>query len=425
MTVRKIGERAVISPLKRVTLLVMAAIFFLSVTAFAVPPVMYDVTIYDGELVVVVSTAETDASKVLENAGITVNEAYGDSVSFANFTGEDGSAIIIRRGVKVTINSFDGTSHTIYTSGTVGDALKSADITLPKGTALNYAASDLLEDGMIIEIYDLYSVVIKADGKTIKKDISGETVADALSLSGVVLSEEDFAVPSVETALKEGMEIEVFRVTVKERTENEELAYETEYSYDDSKYKDEKETIKQGVSGSKAIVYQDRYVNGELNSSTVLSEDVVKEPVNKVVRVGTKERPVVSKPAATYPSRIPVGTPISELAVPSYVNIGSNGIPTSYSSVINAKATAYCIPGGTTSTGKRAQTGYIAVDPKEIPYGTEMYIVSADGRYVYGYCIAADTGSYINDVDWTVDLFMNSEAQCINWGRRDVIIYVL
>ncbi|MBO5065757.1 MAG: G5 domain-containing protein [Clostridia bacterium] len=430
MTVRKIGEKAVTSPLKRFTLLVMAALFFFSVTAFAVPPVMYDVTIYDGESVVVVSTAETDASKVLENAGITVNEAYGDSVSFTNFTGEDGSAIIIRRGVKVTINSFDGTSHTICTSGTVGDALKAAGITLPRSTALNYAAGDLLEDGMVIEIYDLYDVVIKADGKTLEKNISGETVADALALSGIVLSEEDFTVPSKETALKDGMEIEVFRVTVKERTETEELEYETETSYDSSIYKNEKKVVKEGVNGSKAIVYQDRYVNGELNSSTVLSEDVVLEPVNEVVKIGTKEKPVASKPVAsapvkTYPSTLPIGTPISELAVPSYLTIGSNGIPTNYSSVINAKATAYCIPGGTTSTGKRAQTGYIAVDPKEIPYGTEMYIVSADGRYVYGYCIAADTGSYINDVDWTVDLYMNSEAQCVNWGRRDVIIYVL
>ena len=423
MTFKNSGEKAVTSPLRRLTLLVMAALFFLSVTAFAEPPVMYDVTIYDGESVVVVSTAETDASKVLANAGITVNEAYGDSVSFANFTGADGSAIIIRRGVKVTINSFDGTSHTICTSGTVGDALKAAGITLPRSTALNYAATDILEDGMVIEIYDLYDVVITADGKTIEKNISGETVADALALSGIVLSEEDFSVPSVETALKDGMEIEVFRVTVKERTETEEMAYETETSYDSSIYKDEKKVVKEGVNGSKAIVYQDRYVNGELNSSTVLSEDVILEPVIEVVKLGTKERP--SKPVATYPSKLPVGKPISELAVPSYLTIGSNGIPTNYSSVINAKATAYCIPGGTTSTGKRAQTGYIAVDPKEIPYGTEMYIVSADGRYVYGYCIAADTGSYINDVDWTVDLYMNSEAQCVNWGRRDVIIYVL
>ena len=196
MTVRKIGETAVSSPLKRVALLVMAVLFFVSVTAFAVPPVMYDVTIYDGESVVVVTTAETDAQKVLEKAGITVNEAYGDSVSYANFTGEDGSAIIIRRGVKVNIASFDGTSHTIYTSGTVSDAINAAGITLPKGTALNYAAEDLLEDGMTIEIYDIYKVVIKADGKEFTKVVSGKTVADALNMAGVTLSGEDFSEPA-------------------------------------------------------------------------------------------------------------------------------------------------------------------------------------------------------------------------------------
>mgnify|MGYP003290253040 CR=1 FL=1 len=70
MTVRKIGETAVMSPLKRVFLLAMAILFFLSVTAFAVPPVMYEVTIYDGEKAVVVTTAETDAYEILENAGI-------------------------------------------------------------------------------------------------------------------------------------------------------------------------------------------------------------------------------------------------------------------------------------------------------------------------------------------------------------------
>ncbi len=419
MTVRKIGETAVPSPLKRVALLIMAVVFFVSVTAFAVPPVMYDVTIYDGESVVVVTTSETDASEVLKDAGITVNEAYGDSVSFANFTGEEGSAIIIRRGVKVYIDKFDGTSHTIYTSGTVSDAINAAGITLPKGTALNYAADQLLEDGMTIEIYDIFKVVITADGKTVTKTVSGKTVADALEISGIKLAEDDFVVPTLAKTLEEGMKIEVFRVTVEERTENEVIEYEVEYSYNDSLYREDKKVLVDGVEGSKAIVYEDRYINGELCSTKVLSEEVTSEPVNKLIEVGTKVR------KNAYPSSIPVGKPISEMAVPSYLKIGADGIPTTYSSVINAKATAYCIPGGTTSTGKRAQTGYIAVDPKEIPYGTEMYIVSADGKYVYGYCIAADTGSYIYSVDWTVDLFMNSEAQCINWGRRDVIIYVL
>ena len=419
MTFRKIGETAVASPLRRVALFFMAALFFVSVTAFAVPPVMYDVTIYDGTSVVVVTTAESDADEILANAGITVNEAYGDSVNYSKFTGEDGSKIFIKRGVKVNIENFDGTTHTIYTSGTVSDAIKAADITLPKGTALNYAADQILEDGMTIEIYDIYKVVIKADGKEFTKVVSGKTVADALNMAGVTLSGEDFSEPAVTTLLKKNMAIEVFRVTVEERTENQVIEYETEYSYNDSLYREDKKVLVEGVDGAKAIVYEDRYINGELSSTTVVSENVVSEPTTELIEVGTKVR------KNAYPSSIPVGKPISEMAMPSYLQIGSDGIPTTYSSVINAKATAYCIPGGITSTGKRAQTGYIAVDPKEIPYGTEMYIVSADGKYVYGYCIAADTGGFIYSVDWTVDLYMNSEAQCVNWGRRDIIIYVL
>ena len=422
MTVRKIGETAVPSPLKRVALLIMAVIFFVSATAFAVPPVMYDVTIYDGDKVIVITTAEREPEKILQNAGITVNEAYGDKVSFNNFDGENNSAIIIKRGVKVSIVNFDGTTHTIHTSGTVRDALSLANVSLTKGAALNYEADAILEDGMVIEIYDIFNLTFIADGKTFTKTVSGKTVAQAVKAAGIVLGENDFTKPALDSKISDGQTIEVFRVELVERTADEEIQYGTDYEYTDTQFIDQRTLLKAGVNGSKTVVYEDCYVNGELSESTPLSETILKEPVNQLVKKGTKERSVAVQ---TYPSTRPTSEPISEMANPESLILGQDGVPVSYTKVINAKATAYCIPGGITSTGKRAQTGYIAVDPKEIPYGTEMYIVSADGRYVYGYCIAADTGSYIYDVDWTVDLFMNSEAQCVNWGRRDIIIYVL
>ncbi len=417
MTVRKIGETSVHSPLKRVGLLILAVVFFVSATAFAVPPVMYNVTIYDGNSVVEVLTSEIDAEKILEAEGIKISEEKADQVSLSNFNGKDGSTIIIRRGVKVTIESFDGTKNTVYALGTVKDAIKKAEIKLKKGTALNYSADTLLEDGMTIEIYDIFKITLTVDGKTSTKKVSGKTVEDALSVFGVELKGEDFTEPARDKELTNGMKIAVYRVEIKERTEKESIPYETEYTYSDSLYRNRTRTLEGGKEGTKAVVYEDCYVNGELQKTNKKSEKVLKKPERELVQVGTKVNVVTTG--------LPVGTPISEMAEPSYLKIGANGLPTNYKSVINAQATAYCIPGGITSTGKRAQTGYIAVDPKEIPYGTEMYIVSADGRYVYGYCIAADTGSYIYDVDWTVDLYMNSEAQCRNWGRRDIIIYVL
>ncbi len=417
MTVRKIGETSVHSPLKRIALLILAVVFFVSATAFAVPPVMYNVTIYDGNSVTEVLTSEIDAEEILKEEGIEISEKKGDEVNLSNFNGKDGSAIFIRRAVEVTIESFDGTKNTVYALGTVKDALEKAEITLKKGTALNYSADTLLEDGMTIEIYDIYKITLTVDGKTLTKKVSGKTVEDALSVLDVKLKGEDFTVPALEEELKNKMEIVVYRVETKERTEEEAIPYETEYTYSDSLYRNRTRTLESGKEGTKAIVYEDTYINGELLSSEKKSEKVIENPERELVQVGTKVNAVTTG--------LPVGTPISEMAEPSYLKIGANGLPTNYKSVINAQATAYCIPGGITSTGKKAQTGYIAVDPKEIPYGTEMYIVSADGQYVYGYCIAADTGSYIYDVDWTVDLYMNSEAQCRTWGRRDIIIYVL
>ena len=359
MTVRKIVETSVHSPLKRIALLVLAVVFFVSGTAFAVPPVMYNVTIYDGNSVTEVLTSKNTADEILKDEGIEINEEKADEVNLSNFDGKDGSAIIIRRGVKVTIDSFDGSKNTVYALGTVKDALEKAEITLKKGTALNYSADALLEDGMTIEIYDIYKITLTVDGKTVTKKVSGKTVEDALSVLGIELKGDDFTVPSLENELKKEMEITVFRVETKERTEEEAIPYETEYTYSDALYRNRTRTLESGKEGTKAIVYEDTYINGELLNSKKKSEKVIEKPKRELVQVGTKVNAVTTG--------LPVGTPISEMAEPSYLQIGANGLPTNYKSVINAKATAYCIPGGITSTGKRRKQAILRVTPKKFP----------------------------------------------------------
>ena len=306
MTVRKIGETSVHSPLKRIALLILAVVFFLSATAFAVPPVMYNVTIYDGSSVIEVFTSEIDAEEILKDEGIKISEEKADEVSLANFNGKDGSAIIIRRGVKVTIKSFDGTKNTVYALGTVQDALKKAEIKLKKGTALNYSADTLLEDGMTIEIYDIFEITLTAEGKTKTKKVSGKDVEDALTGFGVELNGEDFTVPALDKKLENGMEIVVYRVEYKERTEEEAIPYETEYTYSDSLYRNRTRTLESGKEGIKAVVYEDRYINGELFNSKKKSEKIIENPLRELVQVGTKVNAVTTG--------LPVGTPISEMA---------------------------------------------------------------------------------------------------------------
>lgn len=119
------------------------------------------------------------------------------------------------------------------------------------------------------------------------------------------------------------------------------------------------------------------------------------------------------------------GQVISQMQPPSSLTFDENGVPENYLYCIEGKSTAY-YGGYMTATGSAVRPGVVAVDPREIPYGTEMWIVSADGRYVYGFARAEDTGGFIY---WpkgaTVDLYMNTYADCCVWGWRGVKIYVL
>ena len=119
------------------------------------------------------------------------------------------------------------------------------------------------------------------------------------------------------------------------------------------------------------------------------------------------------------------GVPMSELAIPDSLQFDENGVPLTYSSYIDCYCTAYS-GGGMTATGTYVYQGCVAVDPREIPYGTEMWIVSLDGKYVYGYCRAEDTGGFIYWTNGaTADLYMHSEADCDEWGFRGARIYIL
>ncbi len=418
MTFIKRGEWSVPLPKRSVALLMVVVLFFLSVTAFAKPSKSYDLVIKDGEKVMNLSTSETEPEKILEETDFLFNEAYGDTLDLSEFkAGVDGSIIKIQRGVSVSITNYDGSTYAVFASGTVKDAIETAEIKLPDGASVNYSLEEPLSEGLEIEIYGAYDVKIILDGAVYERTVSGKTVGDAISKSGLNISDDDFTKPGENTPLMNGIEIEVIKVKTKVYTVTEKLGYTTKYVYTDELASGKTRVKVEGQNGVREITYKESYIDGVLIDSVVKESKITKRPVDKVLEVGTK--------ANIKPSTTPSSTPISDLAVPSYVNIGANGVPTNYKKAINAKATAYCIPGGITSTGEKVRTGYIAVDPNEIPYGTEMYIVSADGKRVYGYCIAADTGGFVNSTDWTVDLYMDSEQECVNWGRRDIIIYIL
>ena len=116
---------------------------------------------------------------------------------------------------------------------------------------------------------------------------------------------------------------------------------------------------------------------------------------------------------------------ISVLEVPDDLVLDENNVPLNYTNVLTGKSCAYSAkPTALTAQGRQVAVGHVAVNPNIIPYGTELFIVAHDGT-VYGYAIAADTGTGLMEGFCLVDLFMESyEASC-DWGARQVDIYIL
>lgn len=400
----------------KVAALIMAFAVLCAGTAFAAAPSSYVVDIYDGSEITRVETSKNDAYEIVEQAEIILSDK--DKLSLEAFIPGEDSEITIYRAASVTFVDLNGVSTSIVLAGTVSDLLQELAVTVEEGQLVSVPTDTVLYDGLVVKLTNAYHVTVTADGVTTALLIGEETVADALQQANVSLGENDEVQPAVSEALFDNLEITVYRVTYAQRTVNEKIAFVKKTVKSSSMYEGQSEITQAGQNGEKTVTYRDKIVDGVYASSEVLSETVLTESVPQITTVGTKQK------AVAVASLRNGGTPISELTQPAFLKI-ENGAPTEYKQIITGKAAAYtAAPGSKTASGRTVKPGYIAVNPKQIPYGSELWIVSTDG-IVYGYAIAADTGGFVKKGKFTVDLFMNTESECRQWGSRDVVIYVL
>ncbi len=262
-----------------------------------------------------------------------------------------------------------------------------------------------------------YNVKISVDGKTLGIMTSG-TVSDALAAADVYVSDDDLINVGLSEPLNDNTNIIVNRVEIVEKVDVKTIDYATKYREDDEQLIGYEETVVDGEEGEIETTTRHVYIDGELVSSAVIDEDIT-EPVDEIVVVGTKEEEPEPEPE-------PAPAPEPREAYTAEVPLDENGLPIEYSQILTGSSCAYTAPAGSlTSTGKTAAVGLVAVNPDIIPYGTELYITAADGSRTYGYAIAADTGGAVMRGSIIVDLFMNTESDCYDWGRRDVNIFVL
>lgn len=272
-----------------------------------------------------------------------------------------------------------------------------------------------VEDMIYIEVLRAFTVPIEHHGETLGVKVADGTVCDALIKAGIVLSENDVLNISLDAPLYDGIQIAIDELKYKTKMSERELEFDTVYEESDEYPLGYEEVIKAGKNGTAQVTTTYKYVNGEFDTICGEVEKITQEPVSKVVLKGTAK--------VSQASNI---TTSSSSGSGSASGGSSTGVVAglSYSKVLTGSATAYTASeGALTATGVPAYVGGVAVNPNIIPYGSKLYIV-ADG-YTYGYATAVDTGGALMSGTALVDLYMSTYDECINFGRRNVTVYIL
>lgn len=309
---------------------------------------------------------------------------------------------------ELTLQTYTTSTHRI---------LSQADITLDTLDEVKRKDSG---NAIYIEVLRAYPVHITYHNKEYVEFVTGGTVSDALESAGIRLSADDVINHSGDTELYEGIEIEIDEVKYITKTDVSSIKYDTKYESSSQYPQGYEEVLKNGKVGKAETTRTLRYVNGEFDSVCGEIKEVISKPKSKVVLQGTAQTAQVSNITTTPQNTSTGNTTTGGTGTSSAGTISGM----SYSKVLTGSATAYTASSGAlTSTGVPAYVGGVAVNPNIIPYGSKLYIV-ADG-YTYGYATAVDTGGALMSGSALVDLYMSTYDECVNFGRRNVKVYVL
>lgn len=318
---------------------------------------------------------------------------------------------------KVTVN-YEGEPVLVQDRSveTVADFLEFVQYDVEKTDIVEPGLEEVLVDGMTVTVTKTIGVSLTADKKTTELRTAAEsTVSDLLTEQGVELGEKDKVSPAADEKLKDGDKVKVVRVTTKTVTEEEETDYSVTEEETKSLYEGDTQVKTEGQNGLDKVTYKVTYEDGKEVSRKEKSREVVSEPQEEVVLVGIKKAEVQESNRGSSKSEQNDNSSSEESSSSESSGQTING--SAYSSCLTCTATAYTYTGNKTACGTEPGYGTVAVDPGVIPLYSNLYIEG------YGYGQALDTGGAINGN--IIDVFMESESECYNWGRRSVMVYIL
>lgn len=317
----------------------------------------------------------------------------------AAYDGENSANELTMKTITIT----DGTDNIVVStlSNTVAEVFEEKGIEIDDKTTVSKDLDETIKNGDEIVIKRPFNITLKVNSESTPIVTNKTTVGDIINEYSSLIGEEyELENVTESTRLYNNLVIKVHAVTDEIITTTEEIPFETKKVENPEMEEGTEKVTQEGKNGVLQITKKQYYYKGKVQKLEEVGREVIEEPVDKIIEVGTKKKEEPKQATAEAAGTIDGMT---------------------FKKAINMVSTAYtpydsgCT--GVTASGMAASKGVAAVDTSVIPFGTKLYIPG------YGIAIAADTGGAINGN--RIDLCYNTLSEAYGWGRRNVTVYIL
>lgn len=276
--------------------------------------------------------------------------------------------------------------------------------------------SDILEENHIVVLPEenvvpnLYSEITQSRETIV---ITGVT-QDASKVVELAEEEEkvsiDKLLSSYNTIMEKIVELE------------EAIPYETKTEDVSNSNEGKAEVVKQeGKEGLKKATYKIKYQNDIEIDRTAIKEEIIKEPVDKIVQiinVTNRNSSETARKANTVPTP---SNPSLASKVEGIEPIVKKMNASAYTASECGKSPDS--PGyGKTASGAKATAWYTVAAGTAYPMGTIIYIPHFKNQPNGGWFVVQDRGGSISNSK--IDIYMNTYNECVTFGRRNLECYI-
>lgn len=199
----------------------------------------------------------------------------------------DGSRVVLLKGRMLHLD-IDGQARDVWTTApTVDQALTELGFGADRTVSVSRSTRLPLTPTQI-ELLTPKKVTIVADKKTLHVITTQPTVAAVIADAGLRVGVHDRISATPASAPTDGEKVTITRIAYKTTSKKVKIPFATKTTRDSHHFVGTTIILKHGQSGVRKITYRLVYIDGELASKKVATKIVVKAPVTKVQKIGTK-----------------------------------------------------------------------------------------------------------------------------------------